>query len=98
MKIVALVNQGYKKTYLAEVSQDEIATIKRGAIYAESQENGIEVGTQILVGDHWKRVRNIDEMQGRIESAAKSLHAMADLLATIDVVVKPAQENEGGAK
>ena len=94
MKIVALVRTGYSKTYLAEVSDDEIATITRGAITSTSEENSLKVGSEIKLGDHWARVKYVESMQGRIESAAKSLHAVADLLATVEVIVQPKETNQ----
>ena len=88
MKIIATVSDGHNKTYLAQVTLDEIATITRGVPYAESQDR-VEVGTVVRLGDHWRRVRAIDDAQARLDQQAQSLRAVADLLGTINVVVPP---------
>jgi hypothetical protein len=100
VKIIAFVRERGTKTWLAEITEHEIATITRGSTYAEGPEHRLEVGTVIRVGDHWRRVQQISEAQERLNSAAKSIRAVADLMETIDIVVAPADQSivEGGAK
>lgn len=88
MKIIATVSDGHNKTYLAQVTLDEIATITRGAVYSNGQDR-VEVGSEVKVGDHWQRVQAIDAAQKRLDQQAQSLRAVADLLGTINVVVSP---------
>ena len=99
MKIIATVKDSYTKVYLAEVTDDEISTIQRGDRTASASDSRLGVGSIIRVGDHWRRVAEINDAQKRLDNAAQSLRAVADLMATIDVVVPPATtELEGGAK
>ncbi len=99
MKIIAIARDDWSKVYLAEVTSDEIATIERGDRAASASDSRLGVGSIIRVGDHWRRVTQINDAQKRLDNAAQSLRAVADLMTTIDVVVPPAPtELEGGAK
>lgn len=92
MKIIATVSDGFHKTFLAEVSLDELATIKNGSTTATGSDFRIEVGSVIHVGNHWRRVLAINGAQDRLNSQASALRAVADLIGTIDVVVPPNPE------
>jgi len=88
MKIIAIVKDEYTKTYIAEVTDDELATIAVGELRCGGNYR-FGVGTEVKVGDHWTRVKNIESAQDRLNSLAQSIRAVADLLGTINVVVPP---------
>lgn len=91
MKIIATVNESnYGSTFLVEATSEELCLVIRGANDPKPREFG--VGYNLRVGEHWRRVREINDAQERLESAASSLRAVAELLGTIDVVV-PSDES-----
>lgn len=103
MKIIAIVRDMSPRKFLVEVTSGEIAAISRGVFCEESPERSLEVGDKVMVLDVWKRIHEINNAQDRLDYAAASIRAVADLLGTINVVVpadpeKPANTSEGGAK
>jgi len=92
VKIIAIVNERYANgTYLVEATGDELKTISLGVKQYDGQ---FRVGTEILVSERIHQLNQIDEAQKRLDSAAQSLRAVADLLGTIDVVIPPKVETE----
>lgn len=82
---------------LVEMTAMEIGLITSGTLQTQS----LEVGTEVQVGAHWRRVRDIDRAQIDLDRAARSLRSLAELLETIPVVVPPTEPEpakEGGAK
>jgi len=98
VKIIAKVRDGWSPVLLVEATKEELSLISKGHLN-DVPRGGYEVGAEIHVGKHWQRVRDIDDAQRRLDNAAQSIRAVADLLGTIDVVVPPTPERqEGGGK
>ena len=80
MKIIATVSDGYNKTYLAEVTLDEIATITRGVQYSEARDR-VDVGTVVNVGDHWAELeKSQQDLHDTVQSAVKVIALVAEVL------------------
>ena len=97
MKVIALIPQRYASdTMLVEMTAMELGII----VYGIPNNDPAKVGTEVNVGNHWQRVREINDAQIDLNRAAGSLRALADLLETIPVVVPPSDPQpakEGGA-
>lgn len=91
MTIIGVSNPGsFNPNFIVTVTQDELAIIRSETANCRD----FMVGEEIKVGAHWQRVTLIEAAQDRLDSAAKSIRAIADLMGTIDVVVSPQPTNQ----
>lgn len=97
MKVIAQIptSSGPDKM-LVELTEVELGFIVTG----RQIQLAPKIGTEVNVGTHWRRVRDIDNAQAGLNNAASSLRSLASLLETIPVVVPPPEPEpakEGGA-
>ncbi len=89
MRIIAKDSSGYGSTYIVEMTERELNTLA-----GIDRCNSFRAGAEVKVLDRFYHLENIESAQSRLDRAAKDLHALADMLARVDVVVPPRQEPE----
>ena len=92
MKIVAIISESqYGREFMLSATEEELSIIASGI---RQRMRNTQVGTDIRVGEHWRRVLEINGAQGQLDSAASGLRAVAELLGTISVTVPPRLQPE----
>jgi len=87
MRIIAKDSSGYDSRYIVEMTERELNTLA-----GRDHRDNHRTGAEIKVADRFYHLENIESAQPRLDRAAKDLHALADMLARVDVVVPPKQE------
>ena len=91
MHIIAKDGSGYSATFIVSMSDREIGLLTG----KDSRE--IKANFEIRVLDRYCHLENIESAQSKLDRAAKDIHALADMLARVDIVVPPAPEPKEGA-
>ena len=95
MKIAAVISDcHYSKRFLVDVTDDELDQI----CFGKSNKSDWRVGCEIKVAEQWKRIRDINDAQENLSRCGSNIRAIAALLDTINVIVPPTEEIEGGSK
>lgn len=86
MKIIAHIKND---ALIVEMTRDELAKLS-GVGWAHQiatadgrYNDGFQIGTEVQVSDIYNRLRSQEQIKDRMNSAASSLRALADLLETI---------------
>jgi len=93
MKIIAHIG---RSEIIAQLTRDEFAKLTGNtcetALIVDRYDDGYAVGRELNVSDIYNRLKSQEQIKDRMNSAAASLRALADLLETIkpiaDEVVK----------
>lgn len=86
MKIIAKDGDRWRTVFIVSMDQTEIRQL------TGKTESEIRAGFEIKVLDRYSHLENIESAQPRLDRAAKDLHALADMLARVDIVVPPKEE------
>lgn len=80
--------------YICEVTKSELTCVVSDGDLEKLRRHYTTRGTVIDFVQSAKRIRNIESAQSQLDRAASSLHALADLLGTISVVIPAEDEQE----
>lgn len=86
MHIIAKDGSGYSATFIVSLSEREIEML------TGENPREIKANFDIRIHERYNHLQNIQDAQPRLDRAAKDLHALADLLARVDIVVPPKEE------
>lgn len=87
MKIIANDSSGYDSRYIVEMTERELNTLA-GRDHRDTHRTGAE----LKVVDRFYHLENIESAQSKLDRAAEDLHALANMLARVDIVVPPKEE------
>ena len=93
MKIIATTATGYHKRFLVEISEDELANVQ-GESYASSLKTKPEIGMEINVSKAWTDLVSFRNARDKIDSAAETLRAVAQIAEQASAVYSTAPNEE----
>jgi hypothetical protein len=91
MHIIAKDESGYSTTFIVSMSDREIGML------TGKDAREIKANFDIRILDRYNHLENIESAQPRLDRAAKDLHALADMLARVDIVVPKEEPKKEGA-